>query len=304
MLEEFFILGFISCRNDLQSQTAFLGNGLTEYVHQVVLEVIVTLVLIGYRKHQAGCFHHFFRIVIVLRFRPSGSLPYIQSRTGTEQRFVRTLLRFFFRTVIDTSTQQLPSLLQGLIGCTVTGLYIFIQPFGTGKAFGTPREFVQQFVHHRIVLNTFRGNTNTLHRLGSTGIGLGIVEAINQDVHLAMQANVTTEVQQHAIRPVVLHETVLAAPFRPGIAPLRTAFGMKVEHEHIASLTVLYHRYTRIFLPGLNDPNSFGIALLHGIHHGLTGCIEVHTRGIAAFVEGVHGIELRLAIEFGQLLII
>ena len=102
----------------------------------------------------------------------------------------------------------------------------------------------------------------------------------------------------------MLHKTILATPFRPSIAPLRTTFSMKVEYQHISCLAVLNHRHPRIFLPSLNHPNSFRIALLHGIHHRFAGCIQIHSGCISPFMERVHGIILGLAIKFGQLLII
>ena len=100
-----FVLRLVCSRNNLQHQTTFFCNGLTKHIHQIVFKVIVSLVLVGYRQHQSGSFHHFLRVIIILRFCPSGCFPYIQSRTGTEQRLMGTLLRFFFRAVIDTGTQ-------------------------------------------------------------------------------------------------------------------------------------------------------------------------------------------------------
>ena len=215
-----------------------------------------------------------------------------------------SLLRLFFRTIIDAFSQEFPCLLKCLIISTITGLNIFLQPILASEAFGTPREFVKQFVHHRIVFDTFRSDTYPFHSLRSTSICLGIVESVNQNIHLAMQTHVSTEVQEHTIRPIMLHEAILSTPFRPSIAPLRTTFCMKVEHQHIAGLAVLNHRNSRIFLPCLNHPNRFRTTFLHGIHNCLTCRIQVYSRSISSFVERVHGIELRLAIEFSQLFII
>ena len=195
LCKQFLIFGLISCWHNLQHQTSFFSDSLTKNIHQVIFKIIVSLVSIGHRKHQTCCLHYFLRIVIVFGFCPSRSFPDIQSRTGTEQGFMRTLLRFLFRAVINTSSQKLPSLLQSLVICPITSLYILLQPFAASKTFGTPWQFIQQFIHHRIVFNTFRSYPYPFHRLGSTGIFLRIVKTINQHIHLTMQTYITTEVE-------------------------------------------------------------------------------------------------------------
>ena len=123
-------------------------------------------------------------------------------------------------------------------------------------------------------------------------------------LQLAEHSNIAAKVQEHAESPIVSVETFLTIPSRLRVAPLRSVLRIEVEHKHIAIVQVSYHSRIRTCAPSLHHPDSLWIDCLHGSHYSLTSLTQVYPTGVATFMEGVHAIEVCLAVETLLLLII
>ena len=131
---------------------SFIRKGLANHVYQVVFEVIVTTVFIGYLQHQPGSFFRNSGVVIVLHLRPARCLEVVHRRTSTEDGFMRALLIISEGAVINGIGKQSPCLFYLLVAHAVTGKEIIFQPFLFCEFLRTPRQFAHQFEHHGVIL--------------------------------------------------------------------------------------------------------------------------------------------------------
>ena len=168
---------------------------------------------------------------------------------------------------------------------------------------GAPRQFAYEFVHHGVVLDALHRQSYTAHRRGETAAA-SLVELVYDVLQLAEQAHITAVVEQHAERPVVPVEAILAIPCRLGVAPLRTALREEVEHEHITVAQMAYHLGMRTRLPSLHHPHRRRVHAFHLAHYRFARRAQVYALNASAFVEGVHAVEACLAVEALLLLIV
>ena len=150
---------------------------------------------------------------------------------------------------------------------TITGFQISLQPYVRWKAFRTPRQFIQEFKHNRIILYPLRRSPYATHSF---------------PIHSSMQTDISSEVQQHTIKPVVLAKAFLTIPHRIRVSPLRTFLAIQIQHQHISGIQHIDHSRTRICLPCLNDPDSFRIGFLHGFHYRSSGLRQVYPFCVAS----------------------
>ena len=243
------------------------------------------------------------RVVIVGHLGPRGHLIGLQRRTGAKHRLVRALLGGSVRTGIDGVAQQRPGFQHPCIGLAIAGFQVAGQPFVLRETGLAPRQLGHQFIHHGVVLDALRRQSHTAQGRAK-GAFLGLVESVDDVGHLAVQADVTAIIQQHAVEPLVPVEAVLAIPRRRGVSPLRTAFGIEVEHKHVALRHALQHLRARIGPPGLHHPDGLRIVPLHGIPDGPSRGFQIHTFHAASLVEGIHAVIIGLAEEAVHLFII
>lgn len=71
ILIQLFVASGKSGLNNLLRKTSFLGDRLADDIDQIILEIIVSLELIGYRHHHGGSTNHIVRIIIVFHLRPA-----------------------------------------------------------------------------------------------------------------------------------------------------------------------------------------------------------------------------------------
>ena len=166
-----------------------------------------------------------------------------------------------------------------------------------------PGEFRQQFEHDRIIFASFHCHSYTTQCFAERAF-FGFIVFVDHVRHFTVQTYIAAVVQQHAINPVVLAETVFAMPGRFGIPPLRAAFGKQVQDDHIAGFQILNHLRAWICLPGLCHPYGFRIIFLHGLHNRFSRGIQVYSGYASAFMEGIHAVEVSFAVEFVQFFVI
>jgi hypothetical protein len=131
-----------------------------------------------------------------------------------------------------------------------------------------------------------------------------IVISVHQLIHSSMQTDISSEVQQHTIKPVMLAKAFLTIPHRIRIPPLRKSFAIQIQHQHISGIQHINHSRTRICLPCLNDPNSFRIGFLHGFHYRSSGLRQVYPFCVASLMEWVHTIIFSFSVKFLQFFVV
>ena len=104
-------------------------------------------------------------------------------RTGTEYRFMSSLLRICIRTVIDGIAQQYPSVLHRGIALSVTGNRILPQPLILVETLRTPRQFRQQFKHDRVVFAPLHRHADSFQRFTERTF-LRLIELVDHVLHL------------------------------------------------------------------------------------------------------------------------
>ena len=123
-------------------------------------------------------------------------------------------------------------------------------------------------------------------------------------MHFTVKAYIASEVEQHAVEPVVSVETFRTVPRGGGISPLRPAFGVEVEDEHVPAGYGADHRRAGIGTPGLYYPLGSRAVALHGGVDGLACSLEIDPGRPASLVEWIHAVEAGLAEEFFRLLVV
>ena len=279
-----------------------VGQSLTDDIHEVVLEVVVALVFVGNTHHQFCRPARIIGVVVVFHLRPTRRLEIVKRWTGTEDALMGPLLVVAQRTVVNASRKHLPCLSNLWVGHAIACLHVLPHPLFLGEGLRPPGQFAHQLKHHGIVLRPLHGEPCATEMLCQR-VALGRVEILDKLVHTAVKSHIGTEVLEHTEEPAVIAIALLTMPYRRG-APHRTAFAEEVEHHHIVLRERIEHLRTRILRPALHHPYRVGIGLLHRLLDGSSRFGIVDAAVVVALMKGVHGVEVGLAEEKGEFIVI
>ena len=274
-------------RNFFLQPISTISNSLSYHIDQIIFEIIITGITVSHRQHQLRSLLRFLRWVIHTGTSPTGSTVHFLSRTGTKYRLHSSFPDI--RTIVNRLRQYLPDLPQAGIVTSITGLHIPLHPLFLCKFFRPPGQLQQQLVHHRIILNPLHCNSDSAQ---STFPQLpGSIKSVDHPVHPSVHPDITTEIQQHTIQPVVLSITVLPVPGRLLITPHRTILAAKIQYQHISGFNSIQYLRPGISLPGLNNPDSRRISTLHGFQNRFAGSSQINPLRTSSLVKRIHTVK-------------